>query len=155
LLDIRGPTVLLGDVVNIRSGDRDSNEAIEGGQYPFFTCGRKPLAIDRYDFDCEAILLAGNNASADFNVKHYAGKFCARQLLFTMAGIAVLLGFAAEWIMTGALHVRPLMLAGVASMLVGVQFVSIGLLGEMINQRFASAAPPPPVAATTPGAPEG
>jgi hypothetical protein len=76
-------------------------------------------------------------------------------LLFALAGTAVLFGFAIEWAMTGSLHVRPLMLAGVASMLVGVQFVSIGLLGEMINQRFASDAPPPPVAAVTPGAPEG
>jgi glycosyltransferase involved in cell wall biosynthesis len=76
-------------------------------------------------------------------------------LLFAMAGLTVLLGFAVEWVMTGSLHVRPLMLAGVVSVLVGVQFVSIGLLGEMINQRFASAAPPPPVSATTPGVPEG
>lgn len=76
-------------------------------------------------------------------------------LLFTLAGVGVLLGFAAEWALTGALHVRPLMLAGVASMLVGVQFVSIGLLGEMINQRFVSTSPPPPIAAITPGAPEG
>jgi glycosyltransferase involved in cell wall biosynthesis len=74
-------------------------------------------------------------------------------LLFTLAGVGVLLGFAAEWVLTGALHVRPLMLAGVASMLVGVQFVSIGLLGEMINQRFVSTSPPPPIAAVTPGAP--
>jgi glycosyltransferase involved in cell wall biosynthesis len=76
-------------------------------------------------------------------------------LLFTMIGVAVLVGFGVDWMLSGTLHVRPLMLAGVAAMLVGVQFVSIGLLGEMINQRFAAAAPPPPVSATTPGAPEG
>jgi glycosyltransferase involved in cell wall biosynthesis len=76
-------------------------------------------------------------------------------LLFTMIGVAVLVGFGVDWMLSGTLHVRPLMLAGVAAMLVGVQFVSIGLLGEMINQRFASSAPPPPVSATTPGAPEG
>lgn len=74
-------------------------------------------------------------------------------LLFTLAGVGVLAAFAVEWLLTGALHVRPLMLGGVASMIVGIQFVSIGLLGELINQRFAAAAPPPPIAATTPGAP--
>jgi glycosyltransferase involved in cell wall biosynthesis len=74
-------------------------------------------------------------------------------LLFALLGVAVLFGFAVEWLLTGSLHVRPLMLGAVASMLVGVQFVSIGLLGELINQRFAPAAPPPPIAATTPGAP--
>ncbi len=75
-------------------------------------------------------------------------------LVFTLAGVGVLAGFGVEWLLTGALHVRPLMLAGVASMIVGIQFVSIGLLGELINQRFAAAAPPPPIAATTPGAPD-
>ena len=75
-------------------------------------------------------------------------------LLFTLAGVGVLGGFGVAWLATGSLHVRPLMLAGVASMIVGIQFVSIGLLGELINQRFAAAAPPPPIAATTPGAPD-
>jgi hypothetical protein len=75
-------------------------------------------------------------------------------LIFALLGVGVLVGFAIDWMLTGSLHVRPLMLAGVASMLVGVQFVSIGLLGELINQRFASGAEPAPIAATTPGAPE-
>jgi glycosyltransferase involved in cell wall biosynthesis len=57
-------------------------------------------------------------------------------LLFTFAGIAILSGFAVDWIVTRSLHVRPLMLGGVALMIVGVQFVSIGLLGEMINNRL-------------------
>jgi len=75
-------------------------------------------------------------------------------LLFALVGVGVLFGFAVDWMITGALHIRPLMLAGVASLLVGVQFVSIGLLGELINQRFVSTSPPPPVAAVTPGTPD-
>src|SRR5690606_13767657 len=75
-------------------------------------------------------------------------------LLFTLAGVGVLGGFGVAWLATGSLHVRPLMLAGVASMIVGIQFVSIGLLGELINQRFTSTSPPPPVAALTPGTPD-
>jgi glycosyltransferase involved in cell wall biosynthesis len=39
-------------------------------------------------------------------------------LLFSFIGLAVLFGFSLEWILTGQLHVRPLMLAGVASMIV-------------------------------------
>jgi glycosyltransferase involved in cell wall biosynthesis len=57
-------------------------------------------------------------------------------LLFSFVGAAILAGFAIEWALTGNGHVRPLMLAGVAFMIVGVQFVSIGLLGEMINHRM-------------------
>jgi glycosyltransferase involved in cell wall biosynthesis len=70
-------------------------------------------------------------------------------LLFTLLGVFVLAGFGLDWLITGQLHVRPLMLAGVASMLVGVQFASIGLLGEMINQRFARDTPPPAIAGST------
>jgi glycosyltransferase involved in cell wall biosynthesis len=74
-------------------------------------------------------------------------------LLFAMLGFFILLGFVVDWMVSGDLHVRPLMLAGVVSMLVGVQFVSIGLLGEMINQRFARQSPPPPIASSTFGTP--
>jgi type I restriction enzyme S subunit len=74
----------LGDLVNIRTGKLDANAAVEGGQYPFFTCSRDVYAIDKYAFDCEAILLAGNNAVGDFNVKHYKGKFNAYQRTYVI-----------------------------------------------------------------------
>ncbi|MFA4955428.1 MAG: restriction endonuclease subunit S [Candidatus Methanoperedens sp.] len=69
----------LGELVDIRTGKLDSNAAIKDGKYPFFTCSREIFAIDNFAFDCEAILLAGNNAVGDFNVKHYKGKFNAYQ----------------------------------------------------------------------------
>jgi type I restriction enzyme S subunit len=74
----------LGGFVSIKTGKLDSNEAVEGGRYPFFTCSREVFAIDSYAFDCEAILLAGNNASGDFNVKHYNGRFNAYQRTYVI-----------------------------------------------------------------------
>jgi len=74
----------LGDLVKIRTGKLDANAAVEGGRYPFFTCSREIYAIDDYAFDCEAILLAGNNAVGDFNVKHYKGKFNAYQRTYVI-----------------------------------------------------------------------
>lgn len=75
---------LLGDFVNITTGKLDANAAVEGGKYPFFTCSREIYAINNYAFDCEAILLAGNNAVGDFNVKHYKGKFNAYQRTYVI-----------------------------------------------------------------------
>jgi len=75
---------LLGDLVDITTGKLDANAAVEGGQYPFFTCSREIYAIDNVAFDCEAILLAGNNAVGDFNVKHYRGKFNAYQRTYVI-----------------------------------------------------------------------
>ena len=74
----------LGDLVDIKTGKLDANAAVEGGQYPFFTCSRDVFAIDKFAFDCEAILLAGNNAVGDFNVKHYKGKFNAYQRTYVI-----------------------------------------------------------------------
>jgi type I restriction enzyme, S subunit len=37
-----------------------------------------------YAFDCEALLLAGNNANADYSVKHYKGKFNAYQRTYVI-----------------------------------------------------------------------
>ncbi len=75
---------LIGDLADIKTGKLDANAAVEGGQYPFFTCSRDIFAIDTYAFDCEAILLAGNNAVGDFNVKHYKGKFNAYQRTYVI-----------------------------------------------------------------------
>jgi type I restriction enzyme S subunit len=74
----------LGSLVDIKTGKLNSNAAIDGGMYPFFTCSREIFAIDNYAFDLEAILLAGNNASGDFNVKHYKGKFNAYQRTYVI-----------------------------------------------------------------------
>ncbi|WP_404791433.1 restriction endonuclease subunit S [Altericista sp. CCNU0014] len=74
----------LGNLVNIRTGKLDANAATEDGQYPFFTCSREIYKIDKFAFDCEAILLAGNNAVGDFNVKYYKGKFNAYQRTYVI-----------------------------------------------------------------------
>lgn len=74
----------LGEVCNILTGKLNANAAVENGKYPFFTCSREIFAIDYFAFDCEAILLAGNNAVGDFNVKHYKGKFNAYQRTYVI-----------------------------------------------------------------------
>lgn len=74
----------LGELVNIKTGKLDSNAMVDGGKYPFFTCSKEIFSINDYAFDCEAILLAGNNASGDFNVKHYKGKFNAYQRTYVI-----------------------------------------------------------------------
>ena len=74
----------LGELVTIKTGKLNANAAVEGGKYPFFTCSKEIFAIDDFAFDCEAILLAGNNAVGDFNVKHYKGKFNAYQRTYVI-----------------------------------------------------------------------
>ena len=72
------------DVFNTTTGKRNSNEMVDFGQYPFFTCAKQIYYIDNYSFDCEALLLAGNNATADYDVKYYCGKFDAYQRTYVL-----------------------------------------------------------------------
>lgn len=81
---VQGEDAPLGGNVIIKTGKLDANAATENGAYPFFTCAKEIYAIDDYAFDCEAILLAGNNAVGDFNVKHYKGKFNAYQRTYVI-----------------------------------------------------------------------
>ncbi len=78
------PRETLKSAFEFATGKLDSNAAVEGGKYPFFTCARQTFAIDDYAFDCEALLLAGNNATADYSVKHYKGKFNAYQRTYVI-----------------------------------------------------------------------
>ena len=80
-------TYKLGEIARFQTGKLNSNAAIEGGKYPFFTCSPTTLHIDNYAFDQEAILLAGNNAEGNFSIKYYNGKFNAYQRTYIIEAI--------------------------------------------------------------------
>lgn len=61
------------------TGKLNSNAALEDGKYPFFTCAHDIYRIDQYSYDGEYVLLGGNNASGDFPIFYYNGKFDAYQ----------------------------------------------------------------------------
>ena len=72
------------DVFDTTTGKLDSNAATEDGEYPFFTCSKEVLRIDKFAFNQEALLLAGNNAAGKYDVKYYNGKFNAYQRTYVL-----------------------------------------------------------------------
>lgn len=72
------------EVFQTTTGKLDSNAAVVNGEYPFFTCAKEWLWIDKYAFDCEALLLSGNNAAGVYDVKYYCGKFNAYQRTYVL-----------------------------------------------------------------------
>ena len=78
------PVLKWNDVFNATTGKQDSNAAVDGGAYPFFTCSKEVLRIDDYAFEEEALLLAGNNAAGKYDVKYYSGKFNAYQRTYVL-----------------------------------------------------------------------
>jgi glycosyltransferase involved in cell wall biosynthesis len=58
-------------------------------------------------------------------------------LLFLLAGFGLGGWYVAQWLHGDPLRVRPLMLFGAACVLLGIQFILMGLLGEMIAHQSA------------------
>ena len=52
----------LGDFCNVFTGKKNTNQAIEKGLYPFFTCAPEPLASNDAIFNGKAIIIAGNGS---------------------------------------------------------------------------------------------
>lgn len=74
----------LGEIAHFTTGKLNSNAAEDNGLYPFFTCSPETFRINSYAFDTNAILLAGNNAEGNFNIKQYCGKFNAYQQTYVI-----------------------------------------------------------------------
>ena len=69
-------------LADIKTGSQDTQDAIEDGQYPFYV--RSPIVerIDKYVFDGEAVLMAGDGVGAG-KVFHYVnGKFGCHQRVY-------------------------------------------------------------------------
>lgn len=69
----------------ITTGKLDANQAVKGGRYPFFTCAEYPDTIDRFAFDGDVVLVAGNNAKGNFHVSRFNGKFNAYQRTYVLS----------------------------------------------------------------------
>ena len=116
----------LGDLVSIRTGKLDANASSENGEYPFFTCGVDTLKIDKYAFDCEAVLLAGNG---DFCVKYYNGKFNAYQRTYvieTLDSTALSVPYLYAWLRQYANELREKAIGGI------IKYIKMGDLTEAL-----------------------
>lgn len=77
---------VLENICSITTGKRDVNEGNPNGKYLFFTCAQHPTRIDFFEFEGEAILVAGNGF---FNVKYYTGQFNAYQRTYVLQNINI------------------------------------------------------------------
>ena len=78
-------TKTLGDICGrITTGKLDANAMVADGDYPFFTCASENYWIDKYAFDCEALLVSGNGANVGY-VHYYNGKFNAYQRTYVIS----------------------------------------------------------------------
>jgi type I restriction enzyme S subunit len=86
MIDQNWKTTIFSNICEVKTGKRDVNEGSKNGEYPFFTCAKEIHRIDSYEFDNEAVLVAGNGF---FNVKYYSGKFNAYQRTYVLDNIKI------------------------------------------------------------------
>lgn len=71
-------------ICEVRTGKRDTADAVDDGAYPFFVRSQTVEAINSYSADCEAILTAGDGAGVG-KVYHYInGKFDFHQRVYML-----------------------------------------------------------------------
>lgn len=121
-------TKKLKDISIIKTGKIDSNAAIDDGEYPFFTCDPKTLRINKWAYDTEAVLLAGNNASGKYTAKYYKGRFNAYQRTYIIETInekELLVRFLC-YVMNQQLHLLKTMSSGSTT-----KFLTIKMLNNL------------------------
>lgn len=80
-------TKLLGDVANIKTGSRNNEDKMEGGEYPFFVRSEFVERINSYSHDCEAILVPGEGRIGE--IFHYInGRFDVHQRVYAITQFA-------------------------------------------------------------------
>lgn len=78
----------LGDVAHIKTGDRNNEDKIEEGLYPFFVRSAKVERINSYSHDCEAVLVPGEGGIG--SIFHYVtGRFDVHQRVYAIRQFAV------------------------------------------------------------------
>ena len=116
--------VKLGDLCTFKTGKLNANAAVENGEYAFFTCSRETFKTDRYSFDGEALLIAGNG-DVGFT-KYYVGKFDAYQRTYVLMNFSV----DAKYIY---FYLQKYLPARIEAEMIGsaVPYIKLGTLSDM------------------------
>jgi len=73
----------LGEIASIKTGSRNNQDKVEGGQYPFFVRSATVERINYFSYDCEAILVPGEGGIG--SIFHYThGRFEVHQRVYAI-----------------------------------------------------------------------
>ncbi|WP_213280142.1 restriction endonuclease subunit S [Chryseobacterium indologenes] len=74
----------LGEVCEIKTGNKDTQNKISDGEYPFFVRSNTVERIDSYSYDGEAILTSGDGVGVGKNFHYIDGKFDFHQRVYAL-----------------------------------------------------------------------
>ncbi len=79
---------LFKDFARITTGNKDTQNKVDNGKYPFFVRSQNIEKIDSYTFDCEAILTSGDGVGVGKNFHYIVGKFDFHQRVYCIYDFA-------------------------------------------------------------------
>ncbi|MFC1468086.1 restriction endonuclease subunit S [Verrucomicrobiota bacterium] len=74
----------LGEVCAVGTGNKDTQNRIEGGRYPFFVRSNTVERINSFSYDGEAILTSGDGVGVGKNFHYINGKFDYHQRVYCL-----------------------------------------------------------------------
>jgi type I restriction enzyme S subunit len=74
----------MGEVAEIKTGKKDTQNQVEGGTYPFFVRSDTVERINSYSYDGEAILTSGDGVGVGKNFHYINGKFDFHQRVYSI-----------------------------------------------------------------------
>ncbi|PPB88133.1 restriction endonuclease subunit S [Acinetobacter soli] len=74
----------IGDVCKITTGNKDTQNKVDDGEYPFFVRSQKVERINSYSMDCEAVLTSGDGVGVGKNYHYIDGKFDFHQRVYCL-----------------------------------------------------------------------
>lgn len=81
---------LLKEIAKITTGNKDTQNKIDDGKYPFFVRSQTVERIDSFSLDCEAILTSGDGVGVGKNFHYINGKFDFHQRVYCIYDFASL-----------------------------------------------------------------
>ncbi|MFO0764379.1 MAG: restriction endonuclease subunit S [Candidatus Gracilibacteria bacterium] len=69
-------------LARIQTGDKDTQDNLPDGIYPFFVRSENIESLDSYSMDCEAVLTAGDGVGAGRVFHYFQGKFAFHQRVY-------------------------------------------------------------------------
>jgi len=76
------------DIAKITTGNKDTQNKVDDGKYPFFVRSQTIERIDSFSFDCEAILTSGDGVGVGKNFHYINGKFDFHQRVYCIYDFA-------------------------------------------------------------------
>ncbi len=74
----------LGEVCDVTTGNKDTQNKVDDGLYPFFVRSNTVERINSYSFDGESILTSGDGVGVGKNFHYINGKFDFHQRVYSL-----------------------------------------------------------------------